>query len=103
LKGPKALARSQRPTRDDLRFARVDGNNLARALDIIVDHPFAVSDRKLRTPTEWNRRDHGVRLRVDHRRIVTAAVEREDAFTGRLVDDGVGILRRRANRCDVLA
>src|SRR6185295_14295015 len=85
-------ARAERILLHDRRLRRVDLDDLAGVLDVDVDVPLAVGDRELRLAGQGNRRRNAHGLGVDRRRVLRAAVEREDAGRTGVVADRVRVL-----------
>ena len=60
--------------------ARIQGDDLVLILDIVVDHPLAISHGVLGAAAHWNCGYNGLRDRVYHSGVIAFPVHREDVF-----------------------
>src|SRR5882762_2670166 len=86
--------RSAGPVGFDSIRAGVQDDDLVFILDIVVDHPLAVSHGVLGAAAHWNCGYNGRHGRVYHSGVIAFTIHREDVFGGRLVKDAIRIAPR---------
>ena len=64
---------------DSIRVG-IQGDDLISILDIVVDHPLAISHGVLGAAAHWNCGYNGLRDRVYHSGVIAFPVHREDVF-----------------------
>src|SRR5712664_1957308 len=82
---------SDRPVRLDGIRAGIQDDDLVFILDIVVNHPLAISHGVLGAAAHWNIGYNGLCGRVYHSGVVAFAIHREDMFGGGIVKDAVWI------------
>src|SRR2546425_5451824 len=80
---------------DDLHGGRVDLRHRAPVLEIDVQLAVTGRDGELGCRAEIDRTDLLARGGVDHRRVPRVSIEGEHTLRDRVVQDGVGVRRRR--------
>src|SRR6267378_3433534 len=86
--------RSNGPMGLDSIRAGIQGDNLVFILDIVVNHPLAISHGVLGAAAHWDCGYNGLRGRVYHSGVIAFPIHREDVFGGRLVKDTIRIATR---------
>src|SRR6266404_9023549 len=84
---------------DSIR-AGIQGDDLVFILDIVVDHPLAISHGVLGAAAHWNCGYNGQRDRVYHGGVIAFPIHGEDVFGGRLVKDAIRIAARLDVPCN---
>ena len=74
-----------------LQALRIDLDNFAFVLDVVVDVAFLVANGKLRLAAQSDGSIHAACCSVDRGRILATSIEGKDAFRSRIIHDAVRI------------
>ena len=92
-RGP--FARRQWPARGHRELAGINLHDFAFVLQVVVDVTLAVRHRELRLSSQGDGSCRGSRRGVNRGGIAAVAIEREDAFRSRVVEDRIRTIARR--------